>query len=184
MTTELVKQPTLNPDIVQQVLLGGDLSRLTAEQRVSYYNRVCETLGLNPLTQPFAYIRLNGKEVLYAKKADTRHVLSIFYVAPHANAIAPEVQAVLDRLDQVRARAMLVYTNYLSARLFRVADHRENVLRGLLTLLVDRFGPAVIPEELDQSVPALVAALAGGPNEQNGGRSDRAATASHRSASG
>jgi hypothetical protein len=39
----------------------GDLSRLSPAQRMAYCNRVCETLGLNPLTQPFAYLRLNGK---------------------------------------------------------------------------------------------------------------------------
>jgi hypothetical protein len=44
------------------------LSRLTAEQRVSYYKAVCESLGLNPLTRPFDYITLNGKLTLYARK--------------------------------------------------------------------------------------------------------------------
>lgn len=67
-------QSTLDPSIVQQVLLGGDLSRLTPEQRVSFYNRVCESVGLNPLTQPFAYLKLNGKEVLYAKKDATEQL--------------------------------------------------------------------------------------------------------------
>jgi hypothetical protein len=33
-----------------------------------YYHKVCESIGLNPFTKPFEYIRLNGKEVLYAKK--------------------------------------------------------------------------------------------------------------------
>ncbi len=44
------------------------MSRLTAEQRVSYYKAVCESLGLNPLTRPFDYITLNGKLTLYARK--------------------------------------------------------------------------------------------------------------------
>ena len=66
--------PTLDPSIVQQVLLGGDLARLTPEQRVSFYSRVCESVGLNPLTQPFAYLKLNGREVLYAKKEATEQL--------------------------------------------------------------------------------------------------------------
>lgn len=76
MTTALAGRPTmsLDPRVIEQVLLGGDLSKLTPEQRTSYYNRVCETLGLNPLTQPFAYLRLNGKEVLYAKKDATEQL--------------------------------------------------------------------------------------------------------------
>lgn len=55
-------------DLLEQVVIGGDLSKLTAEQRVSYYKAVCESIGLNPLTRPFDYIVLNGKLTLYAKK--------------------------------------------------------------------------------------------------------------------
>lgn len=55
-------------DQVQKVLMTGDLSSLGPEQRVAYYNRVCELVGLNPLTKPFDYLKLNGKEVLYANK--------------------------------------------------------------------------------------------------------------------
>lgn len=58
-------------DIMEKVLLTGDLSSLTSEQRIIYYNRVCESVGLNPLTRPFEYIRLNGKLVLYARKDAT-----------------------------------------------------------------------------------------------------------------
>lgn len=54
--------------IIEQVLVTGDLSRLNAEQRVSYYNKTCASVGLNPLTKPFDYITLNGKLVLYAKR--------------------------------------------------------------------------------------------------------------------
>lgn len=53
---------------IDRVLVGGDLSKLNPEQRVSYYNAVCESMGLNPLTKPFDYITLNGKLVLYANK--------------------------------------------------------------------------------------------------------------------
>jgi hypothetical protein len=82
MTTALTAASPLDPKVIESVLLGGDLSRLTSEQRIAYYNRVCESLGLNPLTQPFAYLRLNGKEILYAKKDATeqlrmRHGISI-----------------------------------------------------------------------------------------------------------
>src|SRR4029079_19320560 len=51
---------------MERLWIAGDLSQLNADQRVSYYNRVCESLGLNPLTKPFAYLKLSGKETLYA----------------------------------------------------------------------------------------------------------------------
>lgn len=59
---------TQDAQLMESVLLGGDLSKLTPEQRVNYYRNVCESIGLNPLTKPFDYMTLNGKLTLYAKK--------------------------------------------------------------------------------------------------------------------
>jgi len=53
---------------IERVVIGGDLAKLDAGQRVAYYRQVCESLGLNPYTQPFAYITLNGKLTLYATR--------------------------------------------------------------------------------------------------------------------
>lgn len=64
-------------EIMEGILLSGDLSKLTAGQRVSYYQRVCESLGLNPYTKPFDYIKLNDKLTLYAKKDATDQLRSI-----------------------------------------------------------------------------------------------------------
>ena len=56
------------PAAIEAVLIKGDLSALTETQRLAYYKSVCESLGLNPLTQPFEYLKLSGKLVLYAKR--------------------------------------------------------------------------------------------------------------------
>ena len=56
---------------LERVLIEGDLCRLTEEERMSFYGSVCRSLGLNPLTQPFAFLRLSGKLVFYARKACT-----------------------------------------------------------------------------------------------------------------
>jgi hypothetical protein len=61
----------LDPAVVEQVVAGGDLARLTPAQRVAYYHAVCQSLGLNPLTQPFEYIRLQDRLRLYAKRDAT-----------------------------------------------------------------------------------------------------------------
>ena len=63
--------------LLESVLIGGDLSKLTPPQRVQYYKRVCESLGLNPFTKPFEYITLNQKLTLYAKKDATDQLRSI-----------------------------------------------------------------------------------------------------------
>lgn len=55
-------------DLAEQVAVVGDLAQLTPAQRMAYYSRVCESLGINPFTQPFQYIRLNNKLVLYATR--------------------------------------------------------------------------------------------------------------------
>jgi hypothetical protein len=58
----------LTGTIVDDVVARGDLSKLTPEQRVVHYHNVCASLGLNPSTEPFGYITLNGKLRLYAKR--------------------------------------------------------------------------------------------------------------------
>ena len=59
---------------MEQVVIGGDLEQLSPKERVAYYRRVCESLGLNPFTKPFQYIRLNGKLTLYASKDCTEQL--------------------------------------------------------------------------------------------------------------
>lgn len=61
----------------EKALITGDLSKLTTEQRISYYNEVCKSVGLNPLTKPFEYIMLNGKLTLYALKSATEQLRKI-----------------------------------------------------------------------------------------------------------
>ena len=60
--------------IIYSLIVNGDVSKLTPEQKVQYYTKFCENLGLNPITKPFEYIKLNGKEVLYAKKDATEQL--------------------------------------------------------------------------------------------------------------
>ena len=44
---------------------------LNPQERLHLVKRLCESLGLNPLTNPFQYIRLNGRLTLYATKGCT-----------------------------------------------------------------------------------------------------------------
>lgn len=53
---------------MERVIIHGDLSKLNPQERTSYYMQVCSSIGLNPLTRPFEYIKLNGKDTLYAKR--------------------------------------------------------------------------------------------------------------------
>lgn len=66
---------------IEKVLIGGDLSVLGPDERSIYYNQVCESMGLNPLTRPFEYITLNGKLTFYARKDATEQLRKIHDVS-------------------------------------------------------------------------------------------------------
>ncbi len=53
---------------VEAALVQNDLSKMNVEQRLQFYKAVCDSIGLNYITQPLAYIMLNGKITLYAKR--------------------------------------------------------------------------------------------------------------------
>ena len=97
------KQPTSLEELsatAESVLIEGDLAKLSASDRVRYYNLVCETAGLNKLTRPFAYLKLNGKLVLYAQKAATDQLRRI-----HGVSIEVVSRQTIDGLYVVSARA-------------------------------------------------------------------------------
>lgn len=81
---ELARAPL--PAHIVEALVQGDIGKLDAAGRVLYYNLFCERMGVDPMTQPFGYLYLNGKLVLYANKACAeqlrkRHHISITVTA-------------------------------------------------------------------------------------------------------
>lgn len=86
--------------IADQVLVQGDLSSLDDNQKAAYYLKVCESLGLNPHTQPFEYLKLNGQIKLYATKACSDQLRKI-------NGVSLEIlsRELLDEVYTVTARA-------------------------------------------------------------------------------
>lgn len=72
-----VEQP--DQKVLEQVITRGDLTDLSPAQRVSYYNAVCQSLQLNPLTRPFDFLKLKGPDgktqvILYARKDATEQL--------------------------------------------------------------------------------------------------------------
>jgi len=63
--------------VLESVLIQGDLKELSPEDRVTYYNKLCEIIGLNPFTRPFEYMVLGGKLVLYVRKDATEQLRKI-----------------------------------------------------------------------------------------------------------
>ncbi len=75
------QRPADDAELIENVLVRGDLKELTPAQRVSYYNSVCRSVGLNPLTKPFEYIVLNNKLRLYALRDATDQLRKIHNVS-------------------------------------------------------------------------------------------------------
>lgn len=85
---------------IENVMIKGDLSKLSDGERVNYYKMVCESMNLNPLTKPFDYILLNGKLTLYATKNCTEQLRKL-------NGVSIEAldDKVVDDLYIVKAKA-------------------------------------------------------------------------------
>ncbi len=66
--------------VIDSIVLRGDLSGLGPAERTRFYIQMCEGLGLNPHAQPFAFLRLNGKEVLYATRGATDQLAAMHRV--------------------------------------------------------------------------------------------------------
>lgn len=63
--------------VIESLVLRGDLSALGPAERARFYVQMCNGLGLNPSSQPFAFLRLNGKEILYATRGATDQLAAI-----------------------------------------------------------------------------------------------------------
>lgn len=90
-------------DVVAQLILMGDLSRLQPAERVTYYRGYCERIGLDPFTKPFDILRLNGKEVLYLTRSGAQQLNKLHGVSHTITAR----DIVGGEIYQVTARATL-----------------------------------------------------------------------------
>ena len=105
--------------IAEQVLIGGDLSKLTSGERANYYMQVCQSVGLNPYTKPFDYITLNGKLTLYAKRDATDQLrklnkVSCYITARGLQALTTELGS--EQTARDRCAEMGVYVVTAKAR--------------------------------------------------------------------
>ncbi len=103
MTKELVlskEEQNKSVAVIENVMIKGDLSKLSDFERLNYYKMVCESMNLNPLTKPFDYILLNGKLTLYATKNCTEQLRKL-------NGVSIEAldDKVVDDLYIVKAKA-------------------------------------------------------------------------------
>ena len=81
MSNQKSSEITNQNNVVSQLILNGDLSKLAANDKVRYYNGYCERMGLDPCTKPFDLLRLNGREVLYCTRSGTQQLNKLHSVS-------------------------------------------------------------------------------------------------------
>ena len=82
------------------VIMHGDLSKLSSDEKLNYMANVCKSMGLNPLTRPFDFISFQGKTVMYARKDCTDQLRKI-----HSVSITSMVPQIIDDLCIVTVEA-------------------------------------------------------------------------------
>src|SRR3990167_4493203 len=74
-TKELTAQneslASIDNETLFSLVTNGDCSKLSDNQKLQYYKARCDAAGLDPRAQPFQFISLSGKMVLYALKGCT-----------------------------------------------------------------------------------------------------------------
>lgn len=87
MSNEKALQQTMTAEqagnraaVVESIVLRGDISGLGPRDRAAYYITMCERLGLDAYTKPFEFLRLNGKEIMYATRGATDQLARIHNV--------------------------------------------------------------------------------------------------------
>jgi hypothetical protein len=81
--------------------------------------------------------------LLYRRRPAIRFLYDILYGRP--DALSPDAQGALAMMTLEQARGILIFADYLCARHFSIAEHRENSLKIPRAVLTARFGPDVLP---------------------------------------
>lgn len=56
----------VNLKAYERAIVLGDLGTLSDEEKLAYYQAICESVGLNPLSKPFEFTVIRGKLALFA----------------------------------------------------------------------------------------------------------------------
>lgn len=79
--TAVAERHDLDDATILRLVSDGDCSKLSPDQRLQYYRARCDAAGLDYRAQPFQFINLSGKLVLYALKAATDQLTAAHRVA-------------------------------------------------------------------------------------------------------
>jgi hypothetical protein len=189
MTTALDKPPVSSPspDILERVLIKRDTSGLPSSQKVQFLLKLCDSLGLNPLTAPFEFIKLpDGREVPYLRRDGADQLRKLHSVSIDPN---PTVQymdgliivTVTARLPNGRtdtdSGAVFLDTlkgqNRANAVMTAMTKAKRRVTQGICGLgFLDESEIESIPGAVVQASPVLAPDTGVVPSIPNGDDSD------------
>lgn len=67
-TPAQIERQQLTTAILEDILIRGDLSKLSAADLLAFNDALCRSLRLNPLSSPIGYYTIGGRKIPYAKK--------------------------------------------------------------------------------------------------------------------
>ena len=68
MNAIVAAEPPVSAETMELVLGSGELSKLTPKQRVEWTLRLCQSMGLNPMTRPIRFLKLGPEVVAYVTR--------------------------------------------------------------------------------------------------------------------
>lgn len=71
----------VSKEVISSIVLHGDLSQLKEHERINYIISLCERLGLDPATNPFKLLKLNGKLTPYADRSCAAQLNKIYSIS-------------------------------------------------------------------------------------------------------
>ena len=139
MSADLVKSEPLSGLDLETLVVKGDLAVLSPEAKAKHYIYVCRQLGLEPSTKPFEFLRLNGREVMYALKSCTDQLRKIYVRATLPNGRFDEDMGAVDI-------AGLKGENLANAKLKTISKGKRRATLSILGLgLLDETEVSDIP---------------------------------------
>lgn len=75
------KQPQFDAAILESIVINGDLSKLSNQQKMAYYSHFCHRVGLDPTSQPFKLLTLKGKQILYCDRSGAQQLNKVHEVS-------------------------------------------------------------------------------------------------------
>lgn len=80
-----------NKRLIESYLKTGDISGLSASDKLHLYTAQCARMKLDPMTRPLETLYLNGKEILYVRSNAT-DMLAVLHCVTRETTVSPTVR--------------------------------------------------------------------------------------------